>query len=1091
MKRNMKKTLSLLLSLTMLIGMLTFMSANVSAEAAASAEIPVMKETFDNYGDAYSAKLAGWIKYIDPDTAPDGIEQVDAEHGKSMKIVGKQYFNQYLTKTGTTGKYTLKTSMYLQEDTTKWEDAYLVAFFGKDGTNTENILAEFGRADSERNIGGPIKIGGADTDTRFTADTWYDIVADIDLDSGSYDVTISDANGTVASGTGSFTANSSIQYVVFRSWQGNNTYIDNVEFGKYTEKESEYLWEETFEWDDVMAYRSNGIISSNPNADTTSTTPMALETVGDGSYGKSLKLSSGTTQFAIPLGKTSGTYEVKFSINPINTENIMIFGFGAAATGGFVGATDNNGTANTIVTVGRSSSFYLAKNEESGAPRHSGGTYEVGKWYDITAIIDLDSRLYKTTIKQGDTVLSEKTRIMDTGTNLNYFRFLNWGGKIPCYFDNFSVKATDEEVSKVIVFDDFNDYTTVAYGITANQKNLFNNGWTAGLKTWEDSANGGVLPVLDSITHDSQVLEFENGTKGLTYEFPTPIKEGKVKISYKMTGQAGERLGFALKDTISWTDAQQEVIYSGSPSAPNSLLGSAGVDREKFFDMAVDEWYDIENVFDMDKKTVSVRVLKDGETIGLKKDIAITKASQLSVITFYGWKTGLNDNAGFSIDDFKVELIDDAETTYDYLIEENDFEDVSHYLNLENISYSFDPRAGASYAIAEDGTNKVFKLSGNASRIAKTLAGASTGKLRFTYDIKTDGIAVITYTGINSNTAWKNHVLLGYIHSGGLATHTYTAEESYKFFNYTADSWITMENVIDLDNKTISYKAYDDAGNLLGSATQEGLGWINLSEDDGDDVAGLNGFWVRNWGLAGTSVSIDNVKFEYYYGIPSIDESAISMTNISDEEVDLLAETITPGIKTITLDFGAELTEDSVDGAILLKEKNGTDTYEGALSGEKYIFTLADGLKEDTTYEITVDGTVATALGYELGESFTYEFKTSSAKCVITADGIYNEAGTTKLTTVSGLLAGGKIYAKANAVNDKAVSETVTFIIAYYNASNVLVSTDIEAVTVESGYAGEIGNLFTLPDMTDVSKISVFVWNNAVDAVPYCASVSI
>lgn len=1074
--KKMKRLMSLLIVLSMIIGVFTVVEV--------SAGTIVLKDNFDYYGDAASAQTGGWIKYIDPNTPPDGIAQVDAAHGNSMKIVGKQFYNQYMAATETTGKYKLETSMYI-ENRESTDDGRIIV--GIDGV--DEYVVDFNPIDN-RFDSGDISVDGVDTNADFYPNTWYDIVVIFDLDAGTYTTTVSDANGTVVTADGTCAKNAAIQSVRYASWRGNNTYIDNVELEPVSETDS---WVEDFEWSDALAFRAHGWRAGNALGDST----LALEeaTTGD-SHGKSMKMPQTTSQYAYPLGKTSGTWKLSASLYPQNTSQQVFVKFGSVPYGDPANAWTGTSEANNLVCFWTKGEIYLDANNGAGGARYFSGNYEANKWYDVSAVIDLDERLYKVTVKNGGTVIAEKINILDSATDLQWVTFTNWAGaNSACYIDDISLEPTTEKVSKVIVNDDFEKYTSVVVDGANATTNLYNNGWSPGIWDWGIS-NATNAPSIDSTTFaGNKVLAMGNdATQGANFELSNPITEGKVKVKFSMNSPAGERLGFFLKNQYNNTDAEYDIVLHGSTSAPNSLMrGNVGDNKTFFFDMTANEWYDIEITIDMDNRVANTRVLKDGKSVGLAKDIPFTKTTQLSSFGFMGWKTGVNDNKPYYIDNFSVELLDSGETQYDYLIEENNFEGYAAYTELGTAAYTFDPRASASYALAGGADGKqALQISGNASRFAKTIAGATAGKVRISYDIKTDGIAVVTFVGTNAANAGMNQALLAYVHADGIG-HTYAGiYEDNKLCDYTKGSWVRIENIIDLDKRTISYAVYDEKGIALGEPyVQNGFEWITRSEP-GQTIEKLNAFWVRNWGIEGTSVWVDNIKYEYYYGIPSISVASVSARDLAGESVDMTAALITPGLSEIALDFSAELTEESTaNGAIKLYEKDGSAEYTGSVEGEKYVIPLSTPLKGNTTYVIYVDESVATSLGSALGQSFTYKFTTSEAECEVISRGVYKYGTATELESIDGLAAGDKIVVWADVVNNTYTAQDVTFLVAYYGSNNILKAVDIAPESADAAFSETIEREFTLQDMTNIEEIRIYVWDNAVNAIPYCEAINL
>lgn len=875
------------------------------------------------------------------------------------------------------------------------------------------------------------------------------------------------------------------------------------------------VWSENFnDWTVVTDYKTNGWVANNDD----SAAQAELVTI-DAEHGQSFKLAKNSVQIKYPVGLTSGQYKVDYSMyfQNDNDQGALVFMTGNINNPQYDAGEEALYNADKSSNSNALSMFWTGGNAYFGSGTNQNKkwatVYEKDTWYDISTIVDMDSRLYKTTVTAGGAKVYEITRIMDPNTNLSAIGFANWYATgTDAVIDNFKVTSTTEKLTK-IVEDDFENYTRLYInpdeGETISPANsmtyAFNNGWWG---LYAEHGGSYATPTLDSTTFPgNKVLGFfKAGTTMISHQFNNPIYEGKVKIKFSINQtEKGARPAIFFDDTFttgeydltagSNGERRNPQQYGGTWPATNDVyIGSAGnvnSGNDIILNTVPNEWYDWVYVIDLDTKKLSLTIEKDGKVITRKRGVDFG-FDQICSFDIRAWDGAADGTKMFFLDDVVVEKLGD-ETPADYLMFENNF-DTDTVDSMKKEGWVFSEAEGKTYAISDG----VLNITGNGAGVSKRFANETADKIRISYNVKagSGGLGVIDYVGSSTTVTGNNRVALLYLDAANsnAVYHTYFSTlEAYKIADYTANTWLTVENVIDTVNKTVTYKLTDQYGDLIGEPyTLENPAHIFPDADGNPNgyVTGIQSLFFRNWGFAGSNIAVDNVKVEYYYGIPKINEDQISMKYISGDDVDLTQAVVAPGIKSITLDFDAEVTQESTSGAITLKEKGGTavESYTGTISGNTYVMTLDSILKPRTTYELTVAGDVGTSLGMTIGKDFTYEFTTGAAECITLMDGVYMSGQ--KIETLTGVTS-GDIDVKMQVVNNMTNSADYTIIIGYYNSNNMMVYTDIAAGTVDGESSKDVSERFTLPDMTNVSYAKVFIWDSVRNAIPYCDEITL
>ncbi len=281
--------------------------------------------------------------------------------------------------------------------------------------------------------------------------------------------------------------------------------------------------------------------------------------------------------------------------------------------------------------------------------------------------------------------------------------------------------------------------------------------------------------------------------------------------------------------------------------------------------------------------------------------------------------------------------------------------------------------------------------------------------------------------------------------------------------------------------------------------TQRELGTIEPSyfqaEDTGDAVAeNTTEFFVWNRDSSGETYYIDNIKFENMGQKPEFNADKTVFIDYADNQITDLSKEITPGIKSIVLDFSTEVTEESADAGIRLTDysqsADGVDvSINKTADGTKYILSLDECLKENTNYAVKISKSVQTESGEQLSSGHTVGFKTGKREVKLDVDGIYT--GNVKHESIETISANGKLNVKASLVNATQNDGKCVICVSYFNG-NRMVSTSLKTVAFSANSGVKLNEEFTAPaDMTDIDSMQIVFWNDAADMMIYSNAVTL
>lgn len=754
-----------------------------------------------------------------------------------------------------------------------------------------------------------------------------------------------------------------------------------------------------------------------------------------------------------------GIYEINFSIKLQEQNSTAIIQLG------YLSDPSKDGAKNVII---RTQGGYFYLREEIDGSDTIGCPYEVNEWYDVSCIVNTKLNNYSVTISKDGTALLRRSalRISQTTERPGMIRFRCWdkAGSPGYLIDDFSATDVTENHSQVLLSEDFERYTTVTGG--AVYTDLAKSGWSGATEIIEEGTN--------------KYLKL-NGD--LNFHFNSDAaKSGKVRVKASMKFDegaivlGGELLGEGQPESLLGFQACYERIVT-------NVSGTGDEDKKLVGTLNAGQWYDFCYIVDYETQTYNVGVSTNGTAIAQIRDIpAHIMGSQTAFLTglktlrFRTWaaKTGTGYLDNVSIEVIQAEEDSDRTIVYD---------DFSNLTDDNYVGYEWRGNDGTnrpSYEVSDESHGKSLVLStikgSTVSGLYKKLR-LTKGQYKVSMAVKPMGANMIA----SINTIAGKEGGFFFISGNKLYHSALGAIETYYLCDIDASAWTKIEGIINIGKKKITYTIRDENDVIIKKATFDYF--RQLSDPSLKIDATIKEIGLRNWS-ATTEVYVDDFKVAYYPDTPTLTETDIQFTDYADNILSEMVTGVTPLVKSISLNFGCVLDESSLEDAVSLTDGVSFVEYTASISDSIYIMEISKALKANTAYTLRVDPKVASAEGAHLGSVFTLNFTTGSNATVIQLKNL--TVSGTAVSKLSEIKAGDVLQVNTDFANCSGSAITLAYSIAYYNEDRLV---GVETKTAENIADGTISlapAAFTVGDLTDVTEINVFLWDNTKDLKAFC-----
>lgn len=742
--------------------------------------------------------------------------------------------------------------------------------------------------------------------------------------------------------------------------------------------------------------------------------------------------------YSLPAKVASGEVKISFSIKSQQLSAIPIYLMQEPNTPGE--------SLQQIITFNENN-LYTFQGSNFG--------YTADKWVDVTIVANLDNKTFNIVFSGegiGNGTANEKkyVRYDDkalTIDGLSGIQFRSWikkgEGETYTYFDNIKI-ATKQYTgtNDAYIKEDFSNIDSF--------NEVFADDW---VWTHDQKTVDGKIVNVDS-SHGNAVQLSQNGPgvyTSLKDKNGNAFSPGKYEVKFSIYPKD--------EKTKIYVDMNDVILcyfdeYNGLGRS-TSVAGEARYSAGK--------WYDVSAVMNLAEQKGTV-VVTQGDTTVWTKDFTYDK-NVFSQLRIRSW----NDKA-FYIDDIMVkDYVEPKPSTV--LIDEN-FDNMTELSNgwenmnnnnpvsiIENDSYG---KSAKAQFVGSSGLQKSFD--------------AVTGKFKISFLMSTNTQFYLNLINKNAAGEDKNQAL-AYIDTS-FRVHSGNGDGGhYIMGNVESGKYYQFEFVVDTDNKTYEMSYTDVATSTKSTQTLDSEKLPRLL--DLNSVSGIQlGFWDSKKDGSDT-VIIDNVKVERIVTAPVLSAETVA---IKDYNENVITDTtkVTPAISEIALNFGTQIDEATLDGAITLTDSdNSAVAFDYALSSDGKIVTITPTayLKGGKTYSLSVAKTVANVYDMTMDAAFNMQFETA-------AD--FAKAELTTLPKFSDIATGSTLTIGGNFINCTDSSKNLVWVVAYFSG-NRLVYADASKETPISAVYGKttLGQTYTAPDMTGVDRVEVYLWNGMTTMIPF------
>lgn len=736
---------------------------------------------------------------------------------------------------------------------------------------------------------------------------------------------------------------------------------------------------------------------------------------------------------------------------------LLLQGDGTVRTGSTVGTDPNNITDTVNNPIGK---------------------YDPEEWVDVEIIHNMDLGKTSMVLYQNDVEIAHKYLTDTSGlgmiTTLG-FKYISGTGSMS--IDNVSVERIFDTDGLTVYAEDFNGTATY------DQLKAYLVGKNGVLG--EGNIDDDVLNITTNWQHISPNLGDIHGKYTLTFKIKSAgvadvrlqndgVDMDQIPLVVLGAGKVwiGEKVGSGYGE--SWFN---ESSYNAG--------GNAWVTPVAEYD--TNEWVDVTAVFDTDNSIMSTKIEQNGVELA---NFPVRGVHGLYTDQGLRWVRLRAINGAAQIDDIKLVCGGSVADGQTVMVDE-DFDDFStdstqnrnngwiDGFNAGIVPYSVVSDKNGGQMIKLEHTDKVQMIS------YSTTSCIDRGDVTIDFDLRLDGdnpnfLVDLANSSTENSENFTGTTAIRTNGFDGLVTTQYHNGTGTVLANFEKGKWYHYTITVHPKKSAYDVKMYEDDGTTLVAEMSD----IPMNCTDAQNVqqTTFKAVRFRLWN-ASNQAYIDNFKMTYDVERPKLDESSVTMVDSTDAVVTNY-DKVDSALKTITLDYGTELA--SVGTVTLADATGDTVDFTGEIVGETYIMTLDEILKDKTEYTLSASDAIGTnGNAQDMGLAMT--FTTGQVGSDIVRLGkLTNDAG--DITSLSQL--SGAFTVNTTAVNRTDVEKDLTWIVAYYNGDR-LVDAQTQTAKLSPNTALRSQPKFTVPDMTDVTKVKVFLWNTLDNMVPYCEALEL
>lgn len=743
-----------------------------------------------------------------------------------------------------------------------------------------------------------------------------------------------------------------------------------------------------------------------------------------------------------------------------NSQHIMpllLQGDGTVRTGSAIG-TDPNKTEDTV--------------------NNPIGTYDPDKWVDVEIIHNMDIGKTSMVLYQNEVEIAHKY-LTDTSSlgmfNILGFKYISNTGSMS--IDDVSVERLASSDGVTVYEENFNGTASV------EQIRSYLVGKNGGLGNSANISEGS-LNIPTNWEHISPNLGDIHGNYTLTFKIKSA---GVADVRLQNDGVAMDQIPLMVLGAGKvWIGEKVGGGYGEGWFTEDSYNNGGNEWVTPVAEYDVNEWVDVTAVFDTANSIMSTKIEQNGVELA---NFPVRGVHGLYTDQGLRWVRLRAINGAAQIDDIKLVCGGSVANGATVMVDE-DFGDFStdSTQNRKN-GWIDDMKASntpANYSVYDEDGNRMLLLDADKETITySTVSCIDRGDVTIDFDLKLDGDNPNFLVDLANSSTENSENFTGTtaIRTNGFAGNValqYHGGGGPQLANFNKGEWYHYTITVHPKKSVYDVKMYENDGTKLVAEQSD----IPMNYTDAQNIpqTTFKAVRFRLWNN-NNQAYIDNFKMTYDVERPKLDESGVTMIDSTDAVVTNYDE-VDSALKTITLDYGTELAS---AGTVTLADSTGdTVDFTGKIEGETYVMTLDEILKDNTDYTLKASDAVGTN-GNAQDMAMELMFTTGQVGSDIVRLGkLTNDSG--DITSLSQL--SGMFTVNTTAVNRTESSKDLTWIVAYYNGDR-LVDAQIQTAALSANSALRTQPQFTAPDMTDVTKVKVFLWNTLENMAPYCEALEL
>ena len=492
--------------------------------------------------------------------------------------------------------------------------------------------------------------------------------------------------------------------------------------------------------------------------------------------------------------------------------------------------------------------------------------------------------------------------------------------------------------------DDF-EYADTAAAISAgwvNTNNAETLGTTEFVKVSESDSHGKSMKITKNSDNSGTKIAIDGaGTTG--------------KYQIKLSAYVGAELVTRIKygDNKSYAlnlSSSGKKVYGLDGNYANALWQS-------------NVWMDISILFDLDAGKAYIDIVNSDtkQVILSAKEYTIDKNIQINGLEFITWNAALSYVDDVSVAPYVVDL--------NVLSDDFEYADTAAAISAGWVNTNNATSLGTTEFVKvseNDSHGKSMKITKNFdnSGTKTAISGMeTTGKYKIRMSVNI-GQELVARTKFGANGMY----VLNFSNNGSFYVQDKNGQVNTERA-FLKDDWNDIEMLFDLNKGVWNIKITNVNGEFFNK------------DYEIDKNIQINGLEFITW-QAGYSY-IDDVSVERYFAVPS---PSVTMTDITGAKVDY-SKTVTPGVKTIAIDFGESMNAGTVDGMITLDGVVVNGTFDSA--NQVYTITRTESLAEgEHTLYISED--VQNTNGDKMALAYELNFVSGDENCKVTIAGLYD-----------------------------------------------------------------------------------------------------